>query len=75
MHTQNDTLEGGFGSSFLDDKETAIRLQNRLNACFADLGGSGAGEGTRTLDINLGKVALYQLSYTRIAFLRYESTA
>ena len=24
-----------------------------------------AGEGTRTLDINLGKVALYQLSYTR----------
>jgi len=25
-----------------------------------------AGEGTRTLDINLGKVALYQLSYTRI---------
>ncbi len=25
----------------------------------------GAGEGTRTLDINLGKVALYQLSYTR----------
>jgi hypothetical protein len=28
-----------------------------------------AGEGTRTLDINLGKVALYQLSYTRIAEL------
>ena len=27
--------------------------------------GGGAGEGTRTLDINLGKVALYQLSYTR----------
>ncbi len=26
---------------------------------------NGAGEGTRTLDINLGKVALYQLSYTR----------
>jgi len=26
----------------------------------------GAGEGTRTLDINLGKVALYQLSYTRV---------
>ena len=25
----------------------------------------GAGEGIRTLDINLGKVALYQLSYTR----------
>ena len=28
--------------------------------------GSGAGEGIRTLDINLGKVALYQLSYARI---------
>ena len=28
----------------------------------------GAGEGGRTLDINLGKVALYQLSYTRIPF-------
>ena len=27
---------------------------------------SGAGEGIRTLDINLGKVALYQLSYARI---------
>ena len=26
----------------------------------------GAGEETRTLDINLGKVALYQLSYSRI---------
>ncbi len=27
---------------------------------------SGAGNGTRTRDINLGKVALYQLSYSRI---------
>ena len=27
---------------------------------------SGAGEGIRTLDINLGKVALYQLSYARM---------
>ena len=26
----------------------------------------GAGEETRTLDINLGKVALYQLSYARM---------
>ena len=26
---------------------------------------SGAGDETRTRDINLGKVALYQLSYTR----------
>ncbi len=28
--------------------------------------GFGAGEGIRTLDINLGKVALYQLSYARV---------
>ena len=27
---------------------------------------SGAGEESRTLDLNLGKVALYQLSYSRI---------
>ena len=27
----------------------------------------GAGEESRTLDLNLGKVALYQLSYARIA--------
>ncbi len=27
--------------------------------------GDGAGDGVRTRDINLGKVALYQLSYSR----------
>ena len=29
--------------------------------------GNGAGDGIRTRDINLGKVALYQLSYSRAA--------
>ena len=29
------------------------------------LKGNGAGDGIRTRDINLGKVALYQLSYSR----------
>lgn len=29
---------------------------------------NGAGGGTRTRDLNLGKVALYQLSYTRGLF-------
>jgi hypothetical protein len=29
----------------------------------------GAGDGIRTRDINLGKVALYQLSYSRIGRL------
>jgi hypothetical protein len=28
---------------------------------------TGAGEESRTLDLNLGKVALYQLSYSRVA--------
>ena len=28
--------------------------------------GNGAGDGIRTRDINLGKVALYQLSYSRV---------
>ncbi len=27
---------------------------------------NGAGDGIRTRDINLGKVALYQLSYSRV---------
>ncbi len=32
-------------------------------------GKSGAGEESRTLDLNLGKVALYQLSYSRVVEL------
>ena len=31
----------------------------------------GAGEESRTLDLNLGKVALYQLSYSRISVYIY----
>ena len=31
----------------------------------------GAGNGSRTRDLNLGKVALYQLSYSRKANMRY----
>ncbi|SVC43298.1 uncharacterized protein METZ01_LOCUS296152, partial [marine metagenome] len=30
---------------------------------------NGAGEGIRTLDIHLGKVVLYQLSYARKRFI------
>ena len=33
----------------------------------------GAGNGTRTRDINLGKVALYQLSYSRITIYTEDS--
>ena len=35
---------------------------------------SGAGEESRTLDLNLGKVALYQLSYSRVAAGDYRTT-
>ncbi len=31
----------------------------------------GAGDESRTRDLNLGKVALYQLSYSRICFYRF----
>jgi hypothetical protein len=31
--------------------------------------GNGAGNEVRTRDLNLGKVALYQLSYSRIALI------
>jgi hypothetical protein len=37
----------------------------------ASLLNSGAGEESRTLDLNLGKVALYQLSYSRIGAYHY----
>ena len=36
-----------------------------VNSLFLCL--NGAGGGIRTRDLNLGKVALYQLSYTRIS--------
>jgi hypothetical protein len=35
----------------------------------------GAGNETRTRDLNLGKVALYQLSYSRIPELTPETEA
>jgi hypothetical protein len=45
----------------MDDSELpAMRRLHRL------LLKSGAGEESRTLDLNLGKVALYQLSYSRV---------
>ena len=37
--------------------------------------GIGAGDGIRTRDINLGKVALYQLSYSRVSGGRIHSRA
>jgi hypothetical protein len=40
---------------------------NKKGSCAASFfKESGAGEESRTLDLNLGKVALYQLSYSRM---------
>ncbi|CAN0619562.1 protein of unknown function [Burkholderia multivorans] len=36
---------------------------------------SGAGDESRTRDLNLGKVALYQLSYSRIVLLHTQRLA
>lgn len=35
--------------------------------------GIGAGDEARTRDLNLGKVALYQLSYSRIYYFDYSA--
>jgi hypothetical protein len=47
----------------------------KKEAGSASLSESGAGEESRTLDLNLGKVALYQLSYSRINHYNYHSAA
>ena len=38
---------------------------------FSRASGNGAGEETRTLDVHLGKVVLYQLSYSRVREAEY----
>ena len=43
------------------------KLKKAARARPSDQVRFGAGNGTRTRDINLGKVALYQLSYSRTA--------
>ncbi len=40
--------------------------EQKREALWASLFEFGAGEESRTLDLNLGKVALYQLSYSRV---------
>ena len=47
-----------------------VALRNKKRGHF-DL--FGAENGTRTRDLNLGKVALYQLSYFRNLFPRFEN--
>ena len=52
-----------------------LPLRSVTNDCYVK---PGAGEESRTLDLNLGKVALYQLSYSRMEpynLLRLPTTA
>ena len=46
-----------------------IDLQISVKFCSSEF---GAGNETRTRDFNLGKVALYQLSYSRITYFFYK---
>jgi hypothetical protein len=56
------------------DGTAGVNLARMASLCHSARSGHGwhcgreyrAGEGTRTLDIQLGKLALYQLSYARI---------
>jgi hypothetical protein len=45
--------------------DVAVRIGSRAGNMDWMWGWIGAGDGIRTRDINLGKVALYQLSYSR----------
>src|SRR5882762_3992888 len=51
----------------LTEDDQQLQTQSRKSRMFLKLKGNfGAGNETRTRDLNLGKVALYQLSYSRI---------
>jgi hypothetical protein len=55
VRLQKSNCQRNESSSFANKKGSRLRF----------LSESGAGEESRTLDLNLGKVALYQLSYSR----------
>ena len=53
-------MKKGTEVPFFNDLRNSVELRSSV---------SGAGDESRTRDLNLGKVALYQLSYSRIANL------
>src|ERR1700694_5552285 len=62
LHDHSATPPGGIAQR--DDKPARrYKLRGRASALPRD---SGAGKESRTPDLNLGKVALYQLSYSRV---------
>jgi hypothetical protein len=62
VHTWKFYLEHPFQLKFTVHNTTPRAINSR------GFHSSGAGEEIRTLDIHLGKVALYQLSYSRILY-------
>ena len=63
----------GIEPPLLESKSSVLPLDDTPNEQKQNLYRSrgflfGAGEEARTLDINLGKVALYQLSYARVVY-------
>ena len=66
-----DFLSRQFLSATEGEKRPDTSLRHKKKRPFrASFYESGAGEESRTLDLNLGKVALYQLSYSRISTCR-----
>ena len=69
--TQSRTGLDGFAIRCITDLlSRQIFLTKKGSSGFPFLLQFGAGKETRTLDLNLGKVALYQLSYSRVSSLR-----
>ena len=56
----------------VDDKRVDLLMGHDRPEGHERRGESGAGNETRTRDLNLGKVPLYQLSYSRIVSCRGE---
>ena len=50
-------------------ENNTVNKKGKLRASLSEF---GAGKESRTLDLNLGKVALYQLSYSRIRTVEYK---
>ena len=65
--TRNRTELDGFAIRYITTLPLRhVKIEKGEAACASPFFEFGAGEESRTLDLNLGKVALYQLSYSRL---------
>ena len=62
-------MNKGFADLPLKPLGYVAKLLHKRKSTRVDLG--RAGDGTRTRDFNLGKVALYQLSYSRVNIFKF----